>query len=168
MCAYVHTYMCLCLYMCNYENIFEFPLFKQWRCYTHFSPLVRPFQNSLQISHFLQLHSIPLCGSTMVYLTRLLLMDVGYFLSFTKWSCNKKLMYISFPIFISVFLEYIPRSGLAESKCKCIFNLLDIAKFFSIALETLCIPIDNIQEPDSPQPCRQCMSTNLDGYQSDE
>lgn len=77
-------------------------------------------------------------------------------------------MYISSPIFTSISLGYIPRSGTAELECKCICNLLDIIKFFSIAFETFCIPTDNIHKPDSPQPCQLCKATNLDGYESDQ
>lgn len=98
-------------------------------------------------------------------------MDLGYFLSFTvvngdvtKRSC----IYLFLFLLVYLWDKHIPRSGIAESKHKCICNLLDIAKFSSIAIETLCIPIDNIQEPDSPWHCQRCMSTNLDDYQSDE
>lgn len=54
----------------------------------------------------------------MVYLTRLLLMDLGYFLSFTiiNGAVTKKLMYVSFLIFTGISLGYIPRSGIAESE----------------------------------------------------
>ena len=82
----------------------------------------------VRLSSFLWQCSIPLCKWTTVFYPLIYWWSLGYFqiLAIVNNTAINIGMHIFFPISVSCFIVYIPRSGIAGSKDKIIFNFFKL------------------------------------------